>query len=219
MTAPRVLPLLVCLTVLSCACCAWAATGDEAVVLDQSERLQALDAIMQTPPDVLGNVLSYVLGGAKVDLKGSFAADLAIDCPILSARVRTELSGAIQGNPSLAQAAVKWLNLNGPAGLITSLAVSQITPELLQRLGQMAPGKLDEFLGWLAGQSPRVVGELAQKVMRSAGGSVLDLLLVVARKYPLIAARTVGYAARQCPQLLPRLMRLFVRRGPVSHSA
>ena len=219
MTAPRVLPLLVCLTVLSCACCAWAATGDEAVVLDQSERLQALDAIMQTPPDVLGNVLSYVLGGAKVDLKGSFAADLAIDCPILSARVRTELSGAIQGNPSLAQAAVKWLNLNGPAGLITSLAVSQITPDLLQRLGQMAPGKLDEFLGWLAGQSPRVVGELAQKVMRSAGGSVLDLLLVVARMYPLIAARAVGYAARQCPQLLPRLMRLFVRRGPVSHSA
>jgi hypothetical protein len=215
----RVLPLLVCLTTLSCACCTWAATGDEAVVLDQSERLQALDAVEQAPPDVLGSVLSYVLGGATVDLKGSFAADIAIDCPLLSAHVRTELSGAIQGNPSLAQAAVKWLNLNGPAGIITSLAVSQITPELLQKLGQMAPAKLDDFLGWLAGQSPRLMGEVAQKVMRSAGGGVLDLLLVVARKYPRVAARAVGYTARQCPRLLPRLMRLLVRKGPVTHDA
>jgi hypothetical protein len=83
----------------------------------------------------------------------------------------------------------------------------------------MAPAKLDYFLAWLSAQSPRLIGEVAQKVIRSAGGSVLDLLLVVARKYPRVAARAVGFTARQCPNMLPRLMRLLVRKGPAAHSA
>ncbi len=219
MIASRLVRLILCGLLVVSVSAVWASPAEEAGAIDQGERLQALQAVQQATPDVLGAVLSYVLGGATVDVKGSFAADIAIDCPGLAAHVRTELSGAIQANPSLAKAAVSWLHLNGPAGLITSLAVSQLTPELLQHLGQIAPEKLNQFLAWLAGEAPRTVGEVALKVMRSGGNSVLDGLLVLARKYPRLAARAVGATARQCPQLLPRLMRLLVRRGPVAPGA
>ena len=195
---------------------AWAA--DEAAVQDQSERLQALQSVQNATPAVLGGLLSYVLGGVTLDAKGSFAADLAIDCPWLAAHVRTELSGAVQANPSLAQAAVGWLKLNGPVGIAAALAASQLTPQLLERLGLEAPQTLDQFLGWLAGQAPEVLGDVAQRVMRSAGRSVSDMLLVLARKYPRVAARSVGAVVRHCPALLPRLMRLLVQRGPAQTS-
>lgn len=219
MTAIRLLCATLCTLLTVSACGVWAAPAKEAGALDHSERLQALASVQQAPPDALGAALSYVLGGATVDVTGNFVADLAIDCPGLAAHVRTELSGALQANPALAQAAVQWLHLNGPAGLVTSLALSQLTPELLQKLAQSAPEKLSQFLGWLATETPRTLGEVAQKVMRSTGGGVLDMFLVVARKYPRVAARAVGVTARQCPRLLPRLMRLLVRRGPVAPNA
>lgn len=205
------LPLTACLLAAGLVP-AWAA--DEAAVQDLSERSQALQAVQSAAPAVLGGLLSYVLGGATVEAKGSFAADIAIDCPWLAAHVRTELSGAVQAHPSLAQAAVGWLKLNGPVGIVATLAASQLTPELLQRLGAEAPRTLDQFLAWLAGQSPELLGEVAQRTIAGAGRSVGDMLLVLARKYPRVAARAVGGVVRHCPALLPRLMRLLTQRGP-----
>jgi hypothetical protein len=187
---------------------------DEATLRDQSDRLQALQAVQSAAPAVLGGLLSYALRGVTVDARGRFAADLAIDCPGLAAHVRAELSGAVRANPGLALDSVNWLKQNGRTEAIAALAAPQLSPKLLQCLGAEAPQTLDQFLAWLAGRAPELLGEVAQRVMQASGGSVTDMLLVLARKYPRIAARLMGGVVRYCPALLPRLMRLLVQRGP-----
>lgn len=214
MRAPVLRGLLVAAGLLAGGLSTASASAEAATLQDQGERLQALQSVRNVAPAVLGGLLSYVLGGVTVEARGTFAADVALDCPWLAAQVRTELSGAVQAHPSLAQAAVSWLKLNGPVGIAASLAASQLTPELLQRLATDAPQTLDQFLAWLGGQAPEVLGEVAQEVMGSAGSTVTDMLLVLARKYPRVAARAVGAVVRHCPALLPRVMRLLVQRGP-----
>lgn len=180
---------------------------------EQTERLQALQGLQTVAPSALGKLLAYALTPISIEAKTSFAVELAVDCPWLAGRVRSEVAGTLQANPTLAQTALAWLKLNGPAGLVKDLLLAQLTPELLQQLGAQAPATLDHFLAWLAQEAPEAVGEIAQKAIRGGGTSVTEMLLVVARKYPRQAARTVGAVGRYCPQVLPKVMRLLTQRG------
>lgn len=179
---------------------------------DRAERLQALQVVDQIGPLVLSGLLSYALGGLQAEVKAGIAADLAIDCPWVAGHIRTELVTGLKSNPTLATAALDWLRVNTPE--IIPRLPEQITPELLVALAAAAPQTLDSFLRWLAGQSPDLIAQVARRVSRNAGGAVVDLLARAAWKYPRLAARAFGFMVRNCPQLLPGVLRLL-RPSPV----
>lgn len=208
------LPLPCCLLLLLSPPAAADLAG-EAAAVDEGQRVQALQALGNASPRLLGQLLHYVLAPLPVEAHASLTADISVQSPVLAVRLRADLAGTLQKNTSLAQLALQWLKLQGPAGFVAPLLVSELTPERLDQLAQADPACFGRFVAWLSGEAPEAVGEVAQRALRGSGAGAANLVLALVRKYPQLVPRAVGFLGKHCPALLPRLMRLVLQKGPV----
>jgi hypothetical protein len=206
----RFLVVVAALVILAGVAPLWA--DDAPPSVDTLQRRLALQALDAAVPALVSALVPSILANYQIEAQGSVSADLAINCPYVAGHIKTNLVAAIRSDPGLACDVLTWLRNNLPAEFAVPAQVTDITTDLLSRLAQATPQKLDQFLLWLAQRSPGTLGKVGQSVVRSAGDAVLDLALYVARTYPRQTARAVGYVTLHYPRMLPYVMRLLARK-------